>query len=271
MIFFKHRRRRKARSLPFPPSWLRILEDSVPYYRLLPPDDQHELREHIKVFLSEKTFEGCAGQEITDEVRVTIAAQACVLLLHRDTDYFPGLRTILVYPDQYVGPYKSGGPGGVIREGTQVRAGESWQGTFAPQSGGPVVLSWNHVKRGAADIGDGHNVVFHEFAHQLDGENGAVEGVPVLPDRRTYAQWMRMLGQEYQRLLEDLRTGRPTVLNPYAATNPAEFFAVATEMFFERPRDLQHERPGLYSELRGYYRQDPASIGNEGPFKFIDP
>jgi Mlc titration factor MtfA (ptsG expression regulator) len=256
---FKQRRRARLRAAPFPPLWARVLE-SLPAFKVLPPQDQSELRGHIQVFLDEKVFEGCGGLTMTDDIRVTIAAQACMLLLHRDTDYYPGLTSILVYPAGYVANSRRVGPDGVVTEGPQARLGESWSGVNSRSSGGPVVLSWRDVVAGAADIHDGHNVVFHEFAHQLDAESGAVEGAPALDRRSKYVAWARVLGREYAQLLEDLRLGHEPWLDAYGATNPAEFFAVLTEAFFEQPLKLKTRHPDLYAQLADFYRQDPASI-----------
>ena len=236
---------------PLPASWLEIIEQNVPYARLLSKEDRYELGEHIQVFLAEKTFEGCGGLQISDEIRVTIAAQACLLLLHRTTDYYPTLRTILVYPSAYVAPSTESVGHGVVREGLSVRLGESWQR-------GPVILSWDDVLHGAADIHDGHNVVLHEFGHQLDQEAGAAEGAPILPTRSMYVAWARVLSAEYARLQEDVKHGRKTIIDKYGAVNPAEFFAVATEAFFEKPFQLREKHPELYALLRLYYCQDPV-------------
>ncbi len=241
---------------PFPPEWLAILERHVPYCGILPPADQEELRKLILVFLGEKHFEGCEGVEITDEIRVTIAAQACILLLHRETDFYPLLQSILVYPNAYFAPVRRREPGGFISENIEDRSGESW-------SIGALVLSWNDVVIDAADINDGYNVVFHEFAHQLDDEAGRADGAPLLPERSMYAEWERVLGEEYDRLVENVERRRPTFLDPYGATNPAEFFAVVTEFFFEKARELKLFHPELYEQLRLYYRQDPVSFGGE--------
>lgn len=253
----KNHRRRRLREEESASEWLRIL-DALSAYRRLPPADQRELQGHIRVFLDEKYFEGCGGLEMTDEIRVTIAAQACMLLLHRDTDYYPGLKTILVYPSSYVATGKHVGPGGVITESEGVRAGESWHALASPASGGPVVLSWRDVVTGAADINDGHNVVFHEFAHQLDAEAGGLDGAPQLGKRSSYIAWARVLSGEYAALLEDLKRDSPTWLNSYGATNPAEFFAVLTESFFEQAALMKRTHPDLYSQLAEFYRQDPA-------------
>ena len=226
---------------------------NVAYYRRLTAAEQAELRGHIQVFLAEKTFEGCAGLAISDEIRVTIAAQACILLLHRDSDYFPDCRTILVYPHHYRAPFKQHLPGGVVVEGAQVRLGESWQR-------GAVVLSWDEVRRTAHEHNDSHNVVFHEFAHQLDSESGANEGVPELPYRAMVAPWVRVMNSEYEHLLAALEHQHKTDIDAYGATNPAEFFAVSTQSgsFFEQPLQLQQRHPQLYEQLVSFYQQNPA-------------
>ncbi|MFG0331667.1 MAG: zinc-dependent peptidase [Phycisphaerales bacterium] len=244
-------RRERWRATPFSPAWREIVARNVAYVRLLDEHERRELEGHAQVFLHEKRFEGCAGLGITDEIRVTIATQACILLLGRETEYYPSLRTILVYPSRYVVDAKSRQPDGVIIEGPQVRSGESW-------NIGALVLAWDEARRGAMAIGDGQNLILHEFAHQLDDESGSVDGAPRLERMACYATWARVLGREYERLTTDLAQGRPTLLGRYAATNPAEFFAVATELFFERPLHLRGEHPALYDQLRGFYRQDPA-------------
>nr|WP_218188336.1 M90 family metallopeptidase [Desulfosarcina cetonica] len=224
MFGLKQKKRRRIRSQPFPPTWLAILERNVAYYHRLSPADQAELRGHIQVFLAEKRFEGCGGQEIDDAVRVTVAAQACILLLHRETDYYPMLQSILVYPHSYFSKTTRRLPGGVVAEGVQGRLGESWYR-------GPVVLSWDDIRRSAHDPDDGHNVVFHEFAHQLDSESGANEGTPRLPRRSMYITWARVMGAEYQHLIDAIVLHHQTDLDAYGATHPAEFFAVITEAF----------------------------------------
>jgi Mlc titration factor MtfA (ptsG expression regulator) len=252
MFGLKHRKRERIRRRAFPSTWLDILERRVAYYRLLAPEEQAELRGHIQVFLEEKRFEGCGGLEMTDEIRVTIAAQACILLLHRETDYYPRMQTVLVYPHRYLANHKQRAAGGTVIEGVHTRLGESWYR-------GPIVLSWDDVLGGAADIHDGHNVVFHEFAHQLDSESGANEGAPVLPRRSMYIAWARVLGHEYDQLIDDLKHHRRTFIDTYGATSPAEFFAVVTEAFFEQPVQLRRRHPELYDQLAAFYQQDPVS------------
>jgi Mlc titration factor MtfA (ptsG expression regulator) len=247
----KRRRRERTRRRAFPEEWQRILRHGFPRYSRLSPDDQEELRGHIQVFLAEKRFEGGGGLEITDEIRVTVAAQACFLLLHRDTDYYPGLYSIIVYPHEYTANQRAHDGSGLVREGVQVRLGET-------AARGALVLSWDAAARGASDIHDCHNVVFHEFAHQLDAEEGAFDGAPVLPGRSMYLAWARVLGEEYTALRERVFRHQPTDLDPYGAKNPAEFFAVATECFFQRPHRLKKRHPALYDELKLFYRQDPT-------------
>ena len=254
--FFRRRRRAKIKAQAFPDEWKKIIENNVPYYAMLTSDEQEELQGHILVFLHEKNFMGAGGLEITDEIRVTIAAQACILLLGRETEYYPSLRTILVYPHTFFVEQQKRLPDGSVAEGISANLGESWHH-------GPVVLSWSDVKRGAFDAKDGHNVVFHEFAHQLDGEHGRTDGAPLLPERSMYTAWARVLTAEYEKLLDDLEHHRRSCINSYAATNPAEFFAVVTETFFEQPKRLLRCHPDLYEQMKLFYRQDPVSRFNK--------
>ena len=252
MFGLRKRRRGKIRRRPFPPEWREIIEKNVAYFRSLPEADRAELLGDIQVFLDEKHFEGCGGLELTDEIRVTIAAQACILLLHRKNDDYPRLQSILVYPRAYRVPGSKLGPGGLVREGDEFREGESW-------SRGAVVLSWDDVCRDAGDIHDAHNVVCHEFAHQLDQEDGQADGEPVLPSRSSYLAWARVLGGEYRELVREVENYRRTDIDPYGAVSPAEFFAVVTEYFFQQPGRLRKKHPRLYEQLRLFYRQDPAN------------
>jgi len=254
MVFFKKWRRKRTAGGPFPPEWLDIIEKNVSIYRKLNFIDKAELRRHILVFLAEKDFVGCGGLKITDEMRVTIAAQACVLLLHRQTDYYPGLRSILVYPTAYVARASEHLPSGVVEEGYDIRLGESWHH-------GSVVLSWDDVLWGGKKARDGQNVVFHEFAHQLDSSWGRGDSSAVLQSRPAFIEWAKVLHENYLKLQQALGANRPTVLGSYAGESPAEFFAVATECFFERPGDLRKSYPDLYEEMKNFYHQDPISWG----------
>jgi Mlc titration factor MtfA (ptsG expression regulator) len=204
----------------------------------------------MAVFLHEKAFEGCGGLVLTDEIRHTIAASACLLLVGLDvTEPFPGLDVIRVYPSTVRVP-RSQRDGHIVTESAAALHGVS-------SRGGYIVLSWEAAREGAGDPHDGHNVVLHEFAHQLDTEDGAANGAPILP-AGLYGPWARILGAAFAQLVADVEAARPTALDAYGATNPAEFFAVATEMFFERPRDLLVAEPALYAVLERYYRPKKA-------------
>jgi Mlc titration factor MtfA (ptsG expression regulator) len=259
MIFelLKQRRRHRLRARPFPKKWLDLIQSHVVFFRKLSASDRAELLGHIQVFLAEKRFEGCGGFAITDEVRVTIAAQACLLLLHRRTDYFPNLLTILVYPLSYMVEEKRQIGEHLWEEGTVSRLGETGRRM------GSLVMSWGAVKHSAADPSDGKNVVLHEFAHQLDFENEATDGVPGLATREQQLAWAEVMRSEYASLRAADQSGIPTLLNTYGATNPAEFFAVSVEAFFEQPRALLARHPKLYAELRTYFQQDPVEFSAE--------
>jgi len=255
MFWFKKWRRNRVANQQFSEKWLRIIEKNVPFYRRLSSKDKTELQGHILIFIGEKRFEGCGGLEITDEIKITIAAQACMLLLHRKTDYYPGLSSVLVYPRAFIARRAEHLASGVVAEAPQILVGESWHR-------GSVVLSWDDVRHGAADIHDGHNVVFHEFAHQIDSSAGQGDSSAVLKDRSSYIAWARALQKDYEKLRRTAVQNRPSFLDEYGATNPAEFFAVASEFFFEKPRELKEIHPGLYNELKQFYQQDPASYVN---------
>ncbi len=257
--FLRRRRRERIGAQPLPEAWWAIIDRRVPMIAAMNEDDRRELGRIIRILLDEKRFEGCGGLEMTDEVRVTIAAQAAVLLLHRPgTRYYPTLRSILVYPSAYFANTARQNPDGTITEGPQGRLGESW---FR----GSLVLSWDDVVRGAANDHDGRNVTLHEFAHQLDGDSGGMNGAPVLASPARYRDWARVLGHEFAELAEDLHKGHRTVIDPYGATNPAEFFAVVTELFFERPRAMRKHHAELYEQLATFYRRDPAGDGVRAP------
>ncbi len=247
----QRRRRRKLRALPPPAGLEAVLERNVPLYRSMPEDLRRQLLAHANVFLAEKNFIGCGGQEITDEIRFTVAGTACALLLNREPEYFPGFTSILIYPDtfesmdvQYDGQVE-------VHERT-ARAGESWHR-------GPVVLSWGDVIRGVIDPVDGFNVVLHEFAHKLDEQDSGTDGLPELHALDHYEEWAEVLSREYEALAERAVRGTNHVLDDYGLESPAEFFAVATESFFESARAMKKRLPDLYEQLRRYYRVDPAT------------
>lgn len=241
------RRRRRLRAKPFPPAWAEIVRRRVPLAARLPEALRRQLHGHVQVFLAEKPVLGCQGQVIDDEVRVTIAAQACLLLLgDEQAEPYPALRQVLVYPDAFVVPRRHLLPGGVVSEQREALAGESW-------TQGQVVLAWSEVLAGAADPDDGRNVVLHEFAHQIDQDGGAADGRPW----RASATARRRFAVVMDDALARLRDAGETFLDAYAGTGPAELFAVATEAFVERPAMLADHAPAVYEELARLYRIDP--------------
>lgn len=246
-------KRRRLLGMPFPEEWKQIVEKNVPLYRRLPESLKQELGGLVNLFVAEKNFEGCGGLQITDEIRVTIAAQACMLLLNRKAACFRKLRTILVYPHTYAARTVSS-DGNITIEGRDIRLGESWQN-------GPVVLAWDSVTGGTANIADARNVVLHEFAHQLDQEDGAANGAPILEHRSSCVAWARVLGEEYEALQNKMSKHDRSLMSTYGATNPAEFFAVATETFFEKSEQMKKKHPKLYDELKDYYKLDPVAWG----------
>lgn len=254
---FKRRQRQQLRARAVPEEWRAIISRNLPFFDRLTPADQKELLEHVQVFLAEKRFEGCAGLEVTEEMRITIATQACLLLLHRKTDYYPELVTILVYPSGYLVDGERPLEGHVWEQGPTGRLGETGRGM------GSLVLAWDAAKSGATDPSDGKNLVLHEFAHQLDFEDHVADGVPALRSRGDLSSWAEVMKMEFAALQAADATGIPTLLDTYGASNPAEFFAVATEAFFERPHALNRQHPRLYGELKRFYQQDPASYSSE--------
>ena len=243
-------RLKRALARPLPAEGLAVLEKNIPVYTRMPPALQQQLRHLVVQFLYQKKFVGCGGLEITDEMRYTIAGQACLLLLNRQTQVYPELDTILVYPTEFIVRRDEVGPGGVVTPSANGLLGESW-------GDGRVVLAWDHVQRGAADWTDGHNVVLHEFAHQLDSESGAANGAPYLPSVSSYRSWATVLSRDFDNLRHDAIYQQHSVMDHYGATNPAEFFAVATETFFEKPYQMAEHHEELYAQFLQYYKVDP--------------
>lgn len=246
-------RRREADILasPVPDTWVGIIRSNVGLYGRMPDRFRSRFEGLVNLFIDRVTFEGCDGQVVDDEVRVTIAAQASLLLLNRPENFFRGLHTVLVYPQAYVAHPETMDEDGLVLSGPEERAGESWDS-------GTVVLAWDHVSHGARDVRDGNNLVLHEFAHQLDQVNGDADGAPELRSPSCYRTWSQVLGEEYRKLRESVEEGRPTVIDGYGATEPGEFFAVVTEAFYEKPRQLRQRHPDLYAQFSGFYGLDPA-------------
>jgi Mlc titration factor MtfA (ptsG expression regulator) len=233
------------------PQLLEMLRAHMPLYARLPSELQARLQGLVNVFLNEKSFFGCGGLEVSDEMRLAVAGNACLLLLNRADSRFPGSSTIMLYPNTIVTP-TARQEGAVVHEGTSARLGESWHR-------GPVIFSWADVLRGINNPTDGHNVVIHEFAHKLDEENGPMDGLPVLREHADYRAWARVMTQEFGELIERVQRRRNKVLDAYGSTSPTEFFAVASEAFFERGPCMQKKIPTLYAQLERYYGVDPAS------------
>ena len=255
VLFMPIRQRYKRRQImanAFPAAWRDILKRRLPYFRVLPADLQLQLKKHIQVFVAEKQFIGCDGLTVTDEMRVTIAAQACLLLLNRPDYYYPKLQQILLYPAAFIVSGSQADAAGVMNDQRRVLSGESW-------GLGKVILSWADTLDGAANPADGRNVVIHEFAHQLDQEKGIANGAPLLERSSDYQQWSGIMAEEFRRLQLQAQSGQSSLFDHYGATNPAEFFAVISEVFFEQPQQLANLHPQLYQQLSRFYRLNPLS------------
>lgn len=254
MVFawFANRRREEIREQPFPAAWLTYLEKNVGHYPYLSAEEQATLRDDLRILIAEKSWEGGGGLELTEEIQVTIAAEASLLLLGLDHEFYPNVESIIVYPSDYTAPAKTRDASGVVDEYGSTRLGEAWDN-------GPVLISWADARSDSLNPRDGHNVVLHEFAHKLDMRDGVADGVPKLDDDAQYDTWAEVMSAEYQELVEQTEKGHKSLLDSYGATNAAEFFAVATECFFEKSVLMQEHHPRLYEVLRAFYHQDTAS------------
>jgi Mlc titration factor MtfA (ptsG expression regulator) len=249
--FFKSRRRRELLEQPFAEAW-RTWMEGIWHYRQVGDAEQAKLRQLVRVFVAEKSWEGCDGLAVTEQMQVTIAAGACLLAVGVEPNfYFDRVETVLIYPDTFVRPgeWQSGM---IVEEDGMPMLGEAWHR-------GPIVLAWNTVEHEAAGHSRGHNLVLHEFAHHLDGLDGDMDGVPPLIGAEQRRNWHRVTEREFHRLVDQSERGQATLLDHYGATNNAEFFAVSTECFFERPREMRQGHAELYDALAGFYHQDPAA------------
>lgn len=252
--WMRRRRRRRLLTAPFPDDWLGLVE-TLPLFQALSKEDQTELLQKMSVFLSEKTFVSCSDAVVDDLLRMMIASGACLLLLHRETEYYPLVKEILIYPSTFKNCRREILAGGIVKEEDTALLGEA-------SKWGEVILSADQVQRDAFNIHDGRNVVLHEFAHQLDGESGEFNGAPPLAEKAERASWSLDFTKGF-RALQHHEGG--TAIDAYGATNPAEFFAVATECFFERPSAMKQQYPAIYDDLKKYYRQDPLLALNSSP------
>ncbi len=253
--WLRNRRRRRILAQPFPAEWEAVLRSNVWQYETLSDAEQARLRDDLRIFVAEKNWEGCGGLEMTDEVKVTIAAYACLIVLGLSLDSYDRVLSILVYPDEFYVRDTTVTREGFHRDELVDHLGEAWHG-------GPVILSWADTLDSGRHRGAGTNVVIHEFAHQLDMLNASVDGMPPLRTTAQIRQWRHVMTAEYNLLVRQSEQGDPTFLDEYAATNIGEFFAVATEYFFEQPVQLRRRHPALYAILRQHYRQDLAARTN---------
>jgi Mlc titration factor MtfA (ptsG expression regulator) len=245
-------RRRSILAEPFPPAWMDVLRRDMPSYACLTPEEQSRLCDLLRIFLAEKNWEGCGGLTLTDEIKVAISGQACLLILNLDREIYPNVESILVYPAAFVAKQPSLSPGGVVDESPLGLLGEAW-------SIGPVIVSWADAHDGGINPTDGRNVVYHEFAHKLDMRDGSADGVPRLADDAQYETWARVMSAEYTDLVKKAAHHQKSLLDAYGAVNAGEFFAVATECFFEKSVRMRETHSDLYGVLCGFYRQDPAA------------
>ncbi len=249
------RRRKKLTEVPFPAAWEDIIWKNVAHYHMLEAGEQACLRAMIQVFIAEKYWEGAGGLELTDEIRVTISAQACLLLLGLHHNYYKNVESIIVYPSTVVPPQRRPG----FFENIQAPVNPQQPIIGQAFLRGPVIIIWDAALRGGRHPELGHNVIYHEFAHKLDMLDGTADGTPPLRNRNEYRDWVEICSREYLRLKQEAIQGRKSFLDAYGATNEAEFFAVATEQFFDQPRVMKEHAPDLYRVLEEYYHQDPCA------------
>jgi Mlc titration factor MtfA (ptsG expression regulator) len=232
---------------PFPESWRTFLQTNVFHYRLLRKIERARLRDDIRVFIAGKTWEGCGGLTVTEEMQVTIAAQACLMLLGHEHDSFSRVQSILIYPSAFQVTDEA------LEDAGRLPLAASGQAVYR----GPVILAWDAVLADGRDPSLGRNLIIHEFAHQLDFVDGCADGTLAL-EGEALERWQEVLTAEYDRLRRHVRHGRNTFLGDYAATNKTEFFAVASERFFTQPAKLRHYHPALYEVLDETYAVDPG-------------
>jgi Mlc titration factor MtfA (ptsG expression regulator) len=252
-VFFAKRTQKRIISFiePFPPEWIALLQ-KVPLYQRMPEDLRHDLEPLVRQFFTDIEFIGCQGLEITEEMRLTIATQACVLVVSHGFDVLSELHSVLVYPTEFVVDESDVDEAGVVTEGSRAISGQTLDTD-------KIILSWRDVQE-AGQTNDGYNVVLHEFAHYLDHSvGGGLTAEQIRDADSTTSTWHEVLDIEYQSLRDAVDRGAATLIDPYGAEDRAEFFAVATETFFELPRDLAHHHPALYSMLRDFYALDPAA------------
>ena len=246
----RNRRRAEAFREPFPEQWRTYLQRGFPLYRRMPRELRLRLEPAVRAFLADVRFVGCQGFEITDEVQLVIATQACLLIVARDPHAYAGLSSVLVYPDEFVITERHEDEAGVISEAESAVQGQS-------EDDHRIILSWRDVMESAADA-DAYHVVLHEFAHYLDNSVGGM-----LTDTESGSEklkgWHDMLAREYAAFCDAVDRDEDTLIDENAAEHPAELFAYATEVFFEQPAQMARRHPALYAQLRSFYGLDPAA------------
>lgn len=253
VFWFRNRMRQQRRAAllatPLTREQRATIEQLVPIVRRLPQSLRAKLEGKINLFLSEITIRGQNGLEITEAMKLSIAAQACLLIVNSPV-WFETLRNVLVYPSAFV-TKRDRHDGQIVHEHSHAMLGESWDR-------GPVVLSWDDALHGGLDDSDGHNVVIHEFAHQLDSLTGRANGIPMLRKGQDYARWEKAMLDAFHGHVARVKAGLHTAIDPYGASNHQEFFAEAIVTFFEKPEMLNREEPALYAQLSQLLALDPA-------------
>ena len=248
--FFQWREQRQLRHARIPVAlWQRVADDSLTDFHL-DEHELHQLRELASLFLIRKTINGAGGLDVDDYMRAVIAAHACVLILNLDIDYYDGWVEVIVYPDAFVVNREVHDEMGVVHQKRSVLGGEAW-------SRGPLILSWKDARPGKHLHGAGSNVILHEFAHKLDMLDGSADGTPPLHPDMDLRTWIDSFTDTYMQLRKQIASNHYTEIDPYAAENPAEFFAVVSEEFFVVPDQLHQYHTGIYQQLQLFYRQDP--------------
>ncbi|MCA9241770.1 MAG: zinc-dependent peptidase [Planctomycetales bacterium] len=250
--WLKNRRRKALRQAGLPQALTDALPGCLWQYDALDAPLQDRIREDVAVLLAEKNWEGCGGLEMTEYIKLTIAAQVALVTLGFERQYFDSVLSILVYPDAFQQPDQQTRSGIVLERGSP-RIGEAWHR-------GPVILSWSDVSESAAGPNQGRFLVAHEFAHQLDMlNNGDADGVPPMESDQQAKRWITVLNEAWRRLRRDCRTGSDPLVDSYGATNRSEFFAVVSEAFFQTPQRIAWQEHELYEAFKEYYRLDPMT------------
>lgn len=251
MVYAPIRRRRHRQALaaqPFPRQWRLVLRERWLLYRYLPVDVRFALQRQLQIMMASTEFYGCNGLEVTETMRLLTLAQAALLYRNISQDQLASFPTVLLYPDAFVREGELTDELGLVSRQRHIMLGESWQQ-------GRVILSWSDIEQDLRRL-DGHNLVIHEYAHQIDGYDGSMNGVPMLPNETQYRRWTRVMTAAFEDVNHQVQWGESPI-DPYASTNPAEFFAVVSEYFFSQPDLLQRLYPEVYTLLAGFYRQQP--------------